>query len=192
MKHVILYIPGLGDHNLGGQQKVLRLWNLYAVRTEICAMNWLVDETWVTKLQRLLDRIDFYTKQGSKVSLVGISAGANAAMQAYVQRRDIVQRVALVCGKFQYPETVHPLRYKMNPCFREAIESSVEVLPTLTNPDKQKFKSFRPIYDNFLPYRETTIPGVQNATMPVVMHVGGIIYAITIGSWRIVRFLKKP
>jgi pimeloyl-ACP methyl ester carboxylesterase len=191
-KHIIIYIPGLGDHNLGGQQKALKLWQIYGVQTEICPMDWLVDEPWSVKLQRLLDRVDYHSQRGSIVSLVGISAGSTAALQALEKRRKLIHKAVIICGKFQYPETVHPLRFVMNPAFKNALNESVNILRNLTPEDKQKIKSFRAIYDNLLPSRETQIPGVRSSIMPAITHVGGIAYALTLGSWRIVRFLKMP
>jgi hypothetical protein len=189
---VILYIPGLGDHNLSAQQKALRLWKIYRLQTEICPLNWLVDEPWSNKLQRLLDRIDYYSEQGTTISLVGISAGSTATLQALVLRRDKIHSVALVCPKFQSPETIHPQRYKMNPAFKDAINRTVEILPKLTSDDKSKLRTYRPIYDNLLPPKESYIQGVTRKVMPAATHVGGIAYALTLGSWQIVGFLKRP
>jgi hypothetical protein len=189
--HIILYIPGLGDHNLDAQQKALRLWKIYGVNTEICPIHWLVDEPWGTKLQRVLDKIDYYSEQGKIVSLVGISAGSTATLQALVLRRNKIHKTVLVCPKFQSPETIHPLRYEMNPAFKDAILRTVEILPSLTSDDKNKLRIYRPVYDNLLPAKESYIPGVKRSIMPAVTHIGGIAYAITLGSWLIVRFLKK-
>jgi hypothetical protein len=190
-KQIILYVPGLGDHNLTWQQRALKLWRIYGVQTEICAMNWLVDEPWDAKLQRLLERIDFHHTEGREVSLVGVSAGSTAILQAIIKRRNEIKSAVLVSGKFQYPDTVHPMRYKMNPALHNALIESSRALNQLTNCDKQKLRLFRPIYDNLLPSQEIYIPGVKTAVMPAITHVGGIAYAITLGSWQIVRFLKK-
>jgi hypothetical protein len=191
-KHIILYVPGLGDHNLSGQQRALKLWRLYSVRTEISVMNWQVDEPWDLKFERLLQRIDFHHKKGREVSLIGVSAGSTAVLQALIMRRNKIKSAALVCGKFQYPETVHPMRYKINPALKDALTTSSRALEKLTDDDKQQLRMYRPIYDNLLPVKETHIPGVKTVVMPAITHVGGIAYAITFGSWQIIRFLKKP
>lgn len=190
-KHTVIYVPGLGDHNLSSQQRVLRLWRLYKVEVEIVAMHWLVDESWQTKLDRLLERIDFHATKGRRVSVIGTSAGSTAALQALAARRNEVHRVALICPKFQYPETVHPARYQLNPAFKESIERTVDILDTLADKDKARVRIFRPIWDNLLPSKESYVPGINRSTMPAFTHVGGIAYALTVGSASIVKFLKS-
>lgn len=189
-KHTVIYVPGLGDHNLKNQRRALKLWRIYGVKTEICAMDWLVDEPWQTKLQRLLDQIEFHAKQGDSISLIGVSAGSTAVLQALAANPAQIHSVALVCPKFQYPETVHPMRYKMNPALKEAIIQSVQAVQKLTDDDKSKITIYRPIYDNLLPVKETQIPGVKSKVMIALTHVGGIAHALTVGSFWIVRRLK--
>lgn len=191
MKQLIIYVPGLGDHKLSQQQTALKLWRFHNVEVAICPMKWRYDEPWEVKLGRLLDKIDFHHQQGKEISLVGISAGSSAVLQALILRRDSVSKVAIICGKFQYPDNVHPKRYEMNPAFKGALDSSVKALSTLTREDKSKLRCFRPVYDELLSAKESLIPGVRNTIMPTVTHVGGIAYAITIGSWQIVQFLKR-
>jgi hypothetical protein len=190
-KHTIVYIPGLGDHDMSRQLMALKLWRIYNVKTEVCPIYWLKDEPWDTKMQRILDKIDYHIQQGNTVSIVGISAGTTAALQAFDKRKSSINKLSLVCGKFQYPETVHPKRYKMNPCFHEALVKTKPVLDSLTDADKKKIRSYRPVYDNFLPPRETTLNGVKTVITPSITHVGGIAYALTLGSWQLVRFLKS-
>lgn len=189
--HVIVYVPGLGDHKLGGQKAALKLWRVHRIEHEICAPLWMIDEPWESKLDRLLARIDHHISQGKVVSLVGISAGGAAVMAAFERRLKEVNAVVLICAKSQYPEKLGSGYTTKNPALKQAVTESARVIANLTDEQKKRILNMHPIADPIVPVQETKIPGVKNSRMPAIGHFGGILCAITIWSWQIVGFARK-
>lgn len=191
IKHVIIYVPGLGDHNLSVQQTALKLWRIHGVTHEICAVKWLEAEPWPTKLNRLLERIDYHKSQDAFVSLVGISAGGSAVMAAYGARADAINAVVLVCAKSQYPERIGQRFRDKHPALYDAVSDSSRTITALGEAQKTRVLNMHPLIDWLVPVSETKIADVRDSRMPVVGHFGGIAYAITVGSFQIVRFVKQ-
>ncbi len=190
-KHIILYVPGLGDHRLSMRQHGLNTWKYPNVSTELVPKKWRVDETWDSKLARLINKIDDYNSQGYAVSLVGESAGATAVLAALEERTNAINAVILLCGKSQYPGRVASRLYQNNPALRAAMIRSHKVVDALTSKQKQKILNLHPVFDPIVPVWETKIPGVKNATMPIAGHFLGIAFGLTFWSFRIVRFAKQ-
>lgn len=190
-KHVVIYVPGLGDHRLTMRQRLLSTWRYKNLSIEILPMKWAYDESWNNKLSRLLSKIDRLHDDGLTVSVVGESAGATAAVQALQSRDSKVNAVVLLCGKFQQPERVASRLYQSNPALREAIIRSNNIIGELSQGQKNKILNLHPLADPVVPVWETKIPGVKEATMPVIGHITGIGFGITIWSFRIVRFVRS-
>lgn len=190
-KHIVLYVPGLGDQRLNGRRLLTGLWHYRNLQIEVCAKEWRVNHTWDYKLRRLLDRIDTYYDQGYVVSLVGESAGATAVIQALKQRHDKINAVVLLCGKSQYPHRVATRLYNQNPALRDAMYGSSEAIATLTAADRAKILNLHPLFDPIVPVWETKIPGVKNAIMPSIGHATSIVFGMSIWSPRLVYFIRK-
>lgn len=191
-KQAIIYVPGLGDHRSHGQRKVVELWRFWPVdHTEVVLMQWNQDEAFELKLSRLIARIDALNTQGYRVSLVGVSAGASAAVHAYAARPDTVHRVVCICGKLQRPETISPHTYRANPAFRESMYLLPASLEQLDNQQRRQILSIRPLADESVPPADTVIPGARTKTIPAFSHVISIAVAITLYSGMVVRFTRK-
>lgn len=192
MNHAIIYIPGLGDHRSRAQQRVVSAWRLLGVgHTETVIMNWREAEPFEIKLSRLLERIDDLASKGFSVSLVGVSAGASAVINAYAARQDTIHRVVCICGKLQRPETVSPVTYRANPAFETSMATLTESLGILDDRKRQQILSIRPLVDESVPPGDTVIPGAKAKTIPTISHVVSIAAAITLYSGSIVRFVRK-
>jgi hypothetical protein len=188
-KHIIIYIPGLGDSRVKGQRLALRTWTRFGVRTHLHQMNWADGEAFEPKLKRLVSEIDIYKKQGLTVSLIAASAGASAAVNAYVQRKDDLNGVIFVCGKLS--GYFHPSYHQTNPAFAQSMEMLPTSLAWLNDVDTAKMLSLHPIVDPTVPVAQTRIPGVRNHRMPVSGHAIGIGYGITVRAKANVRFFKQ-
>jgi len=191
MKHAIIYIPGLGDHRSRGQRAATWLWQLYGVRTEIVRMEWRVAVPFETKLSRLLTRIDDLHAAGYSVSLVGVSAGAGAAVNAFARRQDVVSRVVCICGKLRNPETISSQTYRKNPAFAESMQLLPASLLGVADDTRRRILSIRPLADTSVPPQDTIIPGAVTKTIPTSGHVLSIAACITLYSFSVVRFIKS-
>lgn len=191
MKHAIIYVPGLGDSRIAGQQRAVRTWTLYDVKPELFQMNWADGELFQPKLQRLLDTIDSLAENGYDVSLVGVSAGASAVLNAYAARKSKVHGVVIICGKVNHPEAVSPALYAKNPAFKESMDRLPDSLDVLGEQYRKRILSIRPIADYTVPVRDTRIKGVKQGLIPTIGHVPSIAYGISLGAYKAIRFLKK-
>lgn len=190
-KHVVLYVPGLGDHRLKMRQRGLDFWYYRNISIEMAAKKWRVPESWDIKLAKLLKQIDYHYDQGKIVSLIGESAGATAVLQALEDRYEKINAVILLCGKSQYPNRVANVLYKKNPALEEAMIRSHQVVQQLSVDQKKKILNLHPYADPVVPVWETRIEGVRESTMPIIGHITGIAFGITLWSFVMVRFIRR-
>ena len=176
---------------LKGRTKLLKAWHFKDVEIEICRMYWTVNDPWEEKLARLIERIDECHAEGKLVSIIGESAGAAAVINAVYLRQHKLNAAILLCGKSQYPERVAPQLYHRNPAFRDALTDSQTIVGQLTKSQKKLLLNLHPIFDLTVPVWETKIAGVRNRTFPFIMHAVGIVFAMTVWNWWIVRYIKK-
>lgn len=191
IKHTVIYVPGLGDTNISGRQKLLGTWHYKNVSIEACSMNWQIDEPLKDKLEKLVSRIDELRSSGQQVSLIGESAGASAVINALKLRPESLAAVVLLCGKSQYPDRIGMHLRRKNPRLYESVAASHEYIQTMPDNLKEKVLNVHPIADPVVPVRETKIDGVRNAKMPSFGHATSIVFGMTIWSFRIVHFIRK-
>jgi len=190
-QHTILYSTGIGDRNIRNRQRLFGFWHYKNVSLRIVPNKWQQDEPVKIKLGRLLDTIDEEHAKGNRVSLIGESAGASIVTQALKLRSDKLTAVILLCGKSQYPEKVGSVHKSTNPGLRPAVEASSRALRTLSASDKAKILNLHPLFDPIVPVAETRIPGVKDSKMPIIGHPTGIVFGMSVWSWRIVRFIRN-
>lgn len=154
-------------------------------------MKWSINEPWKVKLQRLLTLISEKNNEGYIVSLIGESAGASAAMQAFVQQEDSLCALILLCGKSQHPETVSKRLFKRHPALEDAVKASDTAVKYLTDQQKAKILNLHPLFDPVVPVKETKIPGVKDNRMPIIGHATSIVFANVFWAGRIIRFAKS-
>jgi len=156
-------------------------------------MPWAGEEAFEAKIARLVSRVDTYRRQGHRVSLVGASAGAGAGavLNAYLQRKEEIQGVAYICGKVNYPDTVSAQTYARNPAFKTSMQQLQNNLSLLVAADKRKLSSFYSPVDTTVPYADTVIEGVLEQKLPPLGHRWAILYALSIGSGKLLHTLKK-
>lgn len=190
-KLYIIYLPGLGDHKINGQRRAIALWRLYGVTAEVFQMHWADTTTLENKLACLLKRIDELTANGNKVGLVGVSAGASAAINAFATRQDAVAGVVLIAGKVNHPENVGSGVRSGNPSFWTSVQACGQSLNQLGPDARQRIQSRFAIKDELVPETDSRIPGVDNRRVFSFGHVVTITSQITFGAPFIVRFLKS-
>ena len=191
MKLHIIYVPGLGDFRIKSQKLALSTWQVYGVTTEVCQMKWSDGQSFQPKLERILSRIDAAVAAGKPVAIVGTSAGASAALNAYALRKGQLKGVALICGKVLRPETISDYTYRANPAFRESMQRLDVSLPVLNDDDRARILSIHPFADQSVPVADTKLPGCREALVPTFGHAASIAATITIFSYKAVHFLRR-
>lgn len=187
MSRHVIYIPGIGDHHSYGQNIAIQFWRLFGLRPHYMPLGWNKAEGFETKQQRLLDLIDSLHSENNSVSLVGVSAGASAALNAFSASNKIT-KVVCICGKINRPETIGKHLLKINPDFGESMARLPAALQRI-NP--KKVLSIHPVKDQTVPIPDTYIEGAAEKTLPGWSHTSGIFFDITLGSSVISRFISR-
>jgi hypothetical protein len=190
-KYYVIYIPGLGDSKVTGQQKAINLWRLQGVKPYLFQMLWDDGEALQPKLDRLIAVIDAAHDDGYEVSLVAASAGVSAALHAFSVRKHTVKGVVSICGQILGYNHVSNYTYTRNPAFGESMQCLPNSLEALTAEDRSRILSLHPVADPGVPVRDTRLPGSIEGRLPTTGHAVSIGYALTIGSRKILRFLKQ-
>jgi acetyl esterase/lipase len=190
-QHHVIYVPGILDDIYRIQSSCVRLWRLHGVHGHCHEIPWAGAEDFQPKLQRLLDRIDYYKAQGHQVSLIGASAGASGVLNAYVERKDSITGLVYICAKINAPETVSDKTYAENPAFKTSLKALQNSLRQLTAADKTKIHSFYSPGDGYVPHAATVIAGVRESRLPSLKHVRAILYSITFGAHKLLAPLKQ-
>jgi hypothetical protein len=189
MAHHIICIPGLGDSRSYGQDIAIKVWwRRFGFVPHYFPLGWNKKEGFATKLNRLTHLIDQLSQGGDLVSLVGISAGASAAINAYVESGKVCG-VVYICGKINNPGNVSPSRHLANPDFRGSLQQLQTSLQQLKADDRERFLNIHPYFDLTVPYSDTVIPGVAEKRVPGWGHAMGIFSGIFFGAPHIAKFL---
>jgi len=190
-KYHIIFIPGIGDHKTYYQPQILTLWKLFGLRVHYHPVIWKSkNQSWDKKLDKLSILIRHLHKQGDKVSLVGVSAGASAALNAYWANKDKVEKVIFICGKLNNPESVGEVYYQKNPSFKDSVYAAAGLVKQLKREDNRRIMSLHGLYDETVPVQDSVINGTTNRAMPTLFHVPSIFIAITLCVPIISKFIK--
>jgi pimeloyl-ACP methyl ester carboxylesterase len=189
-KHVLL-LPGLGDHRSKVLLKLIKHWPLLGVVVHFQPLAWNDEEPWSSKLTRITRRIDELSERYGKIGLIGISAGASAAVNAYTERPQAIDKLVFICGKLTGPEAVNPRYYRQNTAFKHSLYDAQPKIRQLTAKDKAKMLSVRPLQDNIVAVKYTKINGVRQMVMLSAGHILSIGLALTAYSPLIARFFKR-
>ncbi len=190
-QHHVIYVPGLGDPRYGKQGWALRLWSVYGVYAHYFPLIWGDGELFEPKFKRLINKIDEVYDQGHIVSLVGVSAGASAVVNAYAQRKDKINGVVCICGKLNNPQTMYPHIFIKNPAFKGSMEKLPSSLRKLSSAKRRRILSIHPLSDHSVPPADTIIPGAQEKRVISMGHVFTIATQITLGAPAFISYLKR-
>ena len=188
MRHAVIYVPGFGDERSGSQRLVVKLWQLYGIHSEVVIMGWSNHESFESKLKRLVSRIDSLHATGYQVSLVGVSAGATAVINAYTARKDSVHRVVCLCGPLRGTHT--PSGQRGHGAFASSQAKLYSSYHSLSAAQRKNILSIRPQADSVVPPEDTKLAGAQQQVIPTAGHVLSIGLGITIYSWKIIGFIR--
>ena len=191
----IIYIPGLGDDNPKAQRLVVRLWSIYGYKGQLVQMSWDDQVSWSVKFGRITKAIELAQLSGRhKVALVGASAGATAAINAYTARPDNVAAVITIAGKINRPETLGPKYRTENPSFIASITEAQNSLKKLKVEDKQKILCIYSDRDGLVASEDSIVDGAASFKTRVPHHPFVIAWFLTVGFYKInkhIRLLTK-
>lgn len=190
MKHAVIYIPGLGDARVSGQLLAIKTWNLYGVHAELFQKNWIDGERFEPKFLRLLSRIDELVEQGYAVSIVAVSAGASAAINAYAARPDTIHSVVCIAGEINGRDRMHPSVYRKNPAFRDSMHMIEASLTRITPAMRRRILSRRGVLDISVTANDSILPGAINQVVPTMGHIITIATQILFGAPSFIQFIK--
>lgn len=189
--HHVIYLPGLGDVKKHSQDRILSLWRIFGLKVHYAQIGWADGELFEPKLKRILELVDSLSKSYGKISIIGTSAGASAAINVFAARPKQIASVVCICGKLRNPQTISKERYVVNPAFEGSIKILSPSLEALSDEDRSKILSIRPLTDGVVTPRDTYIDGARSKTIPSFGHVASIVFALTLGSFGIARFVKR-
>lgn len=196
-EHKVIVIPGLGDQRTKPLELAVGHWRLQGLESIVHAVGWHDGEdSFEPKLQRLTEMIDRFSQEGDKVSLVGTSAGGSAALNAFIERRDVVHRIINVCGRLRVgPEAgfrSFEAKSKSSQSFAESVKLCEVKQETLSDQDKKKIMTVRAMFgDELVPPETTIVEGAYNTKVPTPEHMFSIGMSLTLFSRPIIVFLKK-
>ena len=192
MKHIVIYIPGIGDDVKMLQSTLIKRWRLYGVQPLVHEMPWMDKEPFAPKLERLVALIDDLYDKGHTVSLVGASAGAGAAINAFAARKNKVNGVVCIAGKVNNPNSIGDGYRQRSPAF---LESALQVqfsLDILDDGDYRKRTMSRyAVFDPVIPREDSIVLGGINKTVPTIGHSATIAEQLLLGAPNYLRWLKQ-
>jgi pimeloyl-ACP methyl ester carboxylesterase len=190
-QYAVVYIPGIGDDHRGLQGLIIKTWRLYGVEPIMHEMPWMDEAGFQSKLKRLTDKIDTLKAAGYRVSLIGISAGAGAAINAFAARPEAVDGVVCICGKIDRPELIGKIFEKKSPSFLESAQLVKTSLVTLRTANKlARVQSRRSLHERVVKPADSRVQGAQNVVVPGVGHAFTIVTQALFGAPFFLRFLK--
>lgn len=189
VQHVI-YVPGLGDNRTYSQDKVLKLWRIFGLRAHFFPLGWADKEPFGPKLQRLLDMIDDLQKDGQPVSLIGVSAGGGAVINAYAKRKNLTSVICIV-GKIHNPQTVSDFILRANPAFRQSAYMVGKSLEQLGKAERKRIMSIHPLKDLTVPIADTKIDGAEIKKVWAPGHISAIFVCLVFHGRLIGRFVRN-
>lgn len=187
----LIYITGLGDASPNSQRWAVSTWRKWGVTSELFQVNWADGEAWQPKFDRLLDLIDSLVADGKAVGLVGASAGAGAAINAFAARKDKIVGVVCISGKVNRPEVIGQGYRKKNPAFVTSAYQVEQSLAVLDVSDRRRILSRYALLDETVYKPDSRIAGARNRIVPTVGHFFTIATQLIFGAPSFIRFLKR-
>lgn len=195
-EHSVIFIPGLSDH-ITFQNRIFSLWQKHGLQPILHSVDWRDGEQqFQPKLDELLQRIDQLAANEKKISIVGISAGGSAALNAFIERQDIIHRIVTVCARLRTGtatglRSFHS-RTKKRPAFATAVQRAEVNTIRLEDQERQRIMTVRARFgDELVPADTAILAGAHNTTVPTSEHVLSITAALTVFALPLITFLQQ-
>lgn len=184
------------DGKIGGLELVTKYWpQKYCLYPEVEQIIWKDGIGFAPKLKKITDLIDRLVSNGDTVSLIGTSASGSLMLNAFIERKGVVEKVINV-GGFVRPgnrsgQRNFDERSAASIAFRESVLRFASLESILTPEDRKKILTVRPLWDELVPPETVVIKGALNRQVPMVGHVLGIATAMVLYD-PLIMFLKSP
>ena len=190
----LLIIPGLGD-DVRYTKFLTGNWEKkYNIKSHVVAFGWWGDSNkFNERFEKMKKYLDDFIEKNENVSILGISAGGSAAINLFSQKKDKLRYAVIVCGRLHDSNlrSMWYLRKKDLGVFEESIKLCEKNIDQLSEGDKKRILTIRPLYDEIVPVRTMTIKGAENKRINSVQHMVSISLALTLYSGIIAKFLKS-
>lgn len=190
----LIIIPGLGD-DARYTKFLMRSWEIkYGIRPQVITFGWKGSKTdFAAKYKKMNEKVDEIVKKAEDVSILGISAGASAALNIFYQRPDKIRHMISVCGRLRDPNIGKMWNHKESDLgvFEESIKLCEQNLEKLNKNDKKRILTVRPFFDDIVPVRTMTIDGAVNKRINAFQHMISINLAMTLYSKTIADIIKS-
>ncbi len=152
-------------------------------------MRWINQESFDDKLQRVKAAVVKAQERGRQVTLIGESAGATTAFNAYALDPSIYGIVTL-CGITTSKTPISPTLLSRKLAFKEAVSRLDKARETvLARP--HRITVITAHYDASVPVRLNQVSGTRHIKIWSVGHLTTVLLCLTIYSFIIVRAVKR-
>ena len=192
-QHSVIIVPGLSDRTLG-IKIVVAWWHLFGLQPLVLPVIWK-EGKFKDKLDMILGYIEALSNAGHDISLIGISAGGSAVLNAYIERPGSIKRIVSICGYLRNNAGEDQTSFKKhateNPAFGESVSLFEKRENELINQDRKKILTVRARFgDELIPDRAAFLVGATNLQIFSRGHALSIALALTLYFNRIISFLK--
>jgi len=193
-KNHVIIIPGLGN-GITLHTWATNSWKKFGITPHVFDTRWKTEESGFSeKLARAITLVDSLLNKNARISLVGNSAGSSFALNLYGERKERISRVIINCGRVRdgdWPWFSFDQAIASSPSFRESVLQAQELEKTLTNDDRKKILTLRPLFDEVVPPSTVSIQGAQNKITCSVEHSLSIALNLTLFKRQILDFIMK-
>lgn len=186
----VIYIPGLGESNYSYQRKAINFWRHYGIKAYLYKSNWSDKKSWQHKKAELCELIDKQSMD-NQLYLIGVSAGASAAINLYSLKKDKIKAIILIAGKVNNPTNIHLFHLKKNPAFVQSVNECRGSLNNLNESYRKRILSIYSYLDFTVRPKDSYIYQAKNVRLLWPTHVLTIASQLTLGFGKILSFIKK-
>jgi pimeloyl-ACP methyl ester carboxylesterase len=190
MKHILLYIPGLGDSYDHFRQKALRTWPVFGIEVQLVPMTWYDGVSYDEKYQRASRLIKSLTSKGVRVSLVGESAGGSMALNLFATHPEVASLVT-IAGVNRSSAPVAERTLRRGPAFatsRQQVSASLAAIPASR---RHAIWTISGLVDSAVRAPDSHIPGAHNRHIWTIGHFVTITLCLTVLSGYVIFLAKK-
>jgi pimeloyl-ACP methyl ester carboxylesterase len=182
MKKHLIIIPGIGDDHFL-YRVVAIAFRLLGFKTHIYVFGWddKEAENYSKKYIAFTEMLE--TIKGSRY-LLGVSAGGTVASTAALLSPNLVAKAVVLCSPLtSYASPINPL---LETAIRQNESQLAQYKPYVEN-----IISLHAIRDEVVPVRLSSPPQLKTHTIPSVLHLPSIVFALTLYTPVVAHFLKQ-